>query len=212
MSGLVLFARSRRWPLCLAVIAIAGLTIAACGPLSYTLNPVGGYRVAAASQVPVIAALAIQGALASPVPRQEQQAARALWPARLLHIVALTAIAAAVAGVAALAIQPPDGVLLNAGSPLGPLALVRNVLAFTGASLLGAALVGPSLGWLVPLAWAILPAVALTGANADPTGLLKLATRPDSAPLPLATAAFIWVIGTVLATCNIRLRRASRTD
>lgn len=52
VNGLLLVTRTRRWPLCVALILATGLLIVACGPLSYTLNPDGGYRVAAASQVP----------------------------------------------------------------------------------------------------------------------------------------------------------------
>lgn len=205
MNGLLLFGRTRRWPLCLALILATGLLVVACGPLSYTLNPDRGYRVAAASQVPLIAALTIQGALAPALHRQELQAARALGPWRLLHILGLTAIASVVVGVAALFIQPPAGVLLNGIAPLGPVALSRDLLAYTGLALTTAALIGPTLGWLLPLAWAILPAAALRPSQPDPTGLLRLTAQPDDAVFPLVVAVAVFVLGTALATTRTRL-------
>ena len=207
MTGALLFARTRRWPLCLTLIALTGIAIIACGPLSYTLNPAGGYRVAAAAQAPLIAALTIQGALTPALPRQEQQAARSLHAWRLLHIAGLTAIAAAVVAIAALFLTPPTDVMVNANVPLGPIALVRDLLAFTGAALTAATLIGPNLAWVIPLAWAIIPAT-LTGPDPDPTGILRLPTQPDLAPIPLLAAASIWALGTTLATTRPRTIRS----
>lgn len=205
MNGLLLFARTRRWPLCVALTLATGLLIVACGPLSYTLNPDGGHRVAAASQVPLIAALTIQGALAPALHRQELQAARALEPWRLLHILGLTAVASAVLAFAALFIQPPAGALLNAIAPLGPIALSRDLFAYTGLALTTAALIGPALAWLLPLAWAILPAAVLRPSQPDPTGLLRLPAQPDDAVIPLIVAIAVFVLGAALATNQTRL-------
>lgn len=203
MNGALLFAQTRRWPLCLALIAVTGALVIACGPLSYTLNPTGGYRVAAASQVPLLAALTIQGALAPALPRQEHVAARPLWPWRLLHILLLTTLAAIAVAIGALFLQPPEDVLVNALNPLGPAALARDLLAFTGAALISSAIAGPRLGWILPLAWAILPAIVATSPGTDPTGLLTLATQPDNAPLPLAAALTLWILGTTLAISGV---------
>lgn len=209
MNGLALFARTRRWPLCLALILVTGLLIVACGPLSYTLNPANGYRVAAASQVPLLAALTVQGALTSPLPRQEQQAARTVAHWRLLHILGLSTIASAVVGTSALFIQPPAGVMLNAIAPLGPTALIRDLLAYTGLALTTGAILGPALGWLLPLAWVTIPAAALRPSDPDPTGLLRLPAQPDTALVPLVIGLALFALGTALALTEGRLPRPS---
>lgn len=113
---------------------------------------------------------------------------RALEPWRLLHIFGLTAVASAVVGFAALFIQPPAGALLSAIAPLGPIALSRDLLAYTGLALTTAALIGPALARLLPLAWAILPVAVLRPSQPDPTGLLRLPAQPDDAVIPLIVA------------------------
>lgn len=203
MRGLVLFARSRRWVTVTLLATVAALLVLACGPLSYSLNPRGGYLVTVASQIPLIAAIAIQASLASPLERQEHQAARAMGRLRFLHVVALTLIAAVALGFAATQLQPTTGTARSLDAHIGPVALVRNLLAFTGSALVGSSVVTPRFAWIFPLAWAILPFVALPNPQADQTGLLTLAAQHDDAFGPFATAMIFWIVGTALTTKGI---------
>jgi len=207
MTGIRLFARSRRWNTVIVISAMSAALIVLCGPLNYALNPRGGYLIAVAAQIPVLTAIAIQASLASPLPRQDALSYRSLNPYRLTHVVALTAVAAVAIAIAAVPLSAVDP---GANTHQGALALIRNLLALTGAALIGAALLGPRLGWLLPVSWLILPFLVLPGPNADPTGLLTLAIQGDDAVLPNAFACLVWTIGTTVATINVSVPLRAR--
>lgn len=203
MIGAILFARSRRWAsVALTTLVAAGL-ILMCGPLNYSLNPLGGYLIAVAAQIPVMPAIAIQAGLASPLTRQEEYARRRLSPWRLSHLLVLTAFAASAIAVAAVPFASSD---VDAYAHQGPTALVRNLLAMAGAALIGAAVFGPRFGWVLPLSWLILPFLFLPTPHTDHTGLLALVVQGDDAVAPLIVACVVWVIGVVLAARDVRVR------
>ena len=207
MRGAVLFLRTRRWLVAVLVAVAAAALIVVCGPVNYSLNPRGGYLVAVASQVPVIIAITIQASIATPLRASERRASRPLTPWRLAHILSLTLIASTLVGLAATQIQPPAGALLHGYAPLGASALIRNLFAFMGTALIGAAAFGPRFGWVLPLAWAILPFVALPSPKADPSGLLMLAAQPDDAFAPFVVALITWAIGVALSAKDIGVDR-----
>ncbi len=181
------------------VAAACGALILACGPLSYELNPRGGYLVAVSAQVPIIPAIFIAASLEPRLRDKESNAARNLTIWRFSHVVLLTFFAALVAGLAATQLTPPAGVLLNSYTALGPVALVRNVLALTGAALICSTILGPSFGWILPLAWAVLPFLALPSLASDPTGLVTLVMQPDDQFIPFLASGIVWLFGAGLA-------------
>jgi hypothetical protein len=201
--GARLFIRSRRWTAVTATTLVAAGLIVMCSPLNVMLNPRGGYLIAVAAQVPVIPAIAIQAALASPLPRQDQLARRRLSPWRLSHVVGLTAFAA---GAIAVAAVPFAGAEVDAYAHQGAIALVRNLLAMTGAAHIGAAIVGPRFGWVLPLSWLVLPFLFLPTRLADTAGVLALIVQGDDAVVPLAVACTTWVVGVALASIDARIR------
>lgn len=207
MTGVLLFARSRRWLVNLAIGLITCALIVACGPLSYALNPRDGYQVAIAAQLPLLPAISIQASLATSLRSREAQSVRSLTAWRFAHVILLTLAAAILAGVAATQIQPPPGAPLDAYEPLGSLALARNTLALIGAALMCAAITGPKFGWALPLAWAILPFVALPSVRSDPSGVFTLLMQPDDSFPSFVAAIAAWTIGAFLAAkdWNVKL-------
>ena len=207
MRALLLFARGRHWLAASLICLSSGLFLLGCGSLSYSLNPRGGYLVTVAAQVPIFAAIAIQASLASPLNRVERAAARPIGRWLFLHLCSLTVVASAGMSIAAsfLPSTAEHGVI-----PPGAVGLGRNLLAFTGVGLIGAAIFGPLIGWILPLAWAILPYVALPNPSYDPSGLLMLATQPDEAFIPFFVALVIWSVGVGLAINRIGIERLDR--
>lgn len=203
MIGARLFVRSRRWVAVSATTLVVAGLIVACSPLNYALNPRSGYLIAVAAQMPVIPAVAIQSALASPLPRQDELARRDLTLWRLSHVLVLTAFAAVAIAVAAV---PFAAANVDAYAHQGATALVRNLLALTGAAFIGAAMFGSRFGWVLPMSWLILPFLFLPTPLADTSGVLALVVQADDAAAPMAVACATMVVGTVLATWNVRIR------
>lgn len=169
--------------------------IYACGPLGYSLNPSNGYLIAVATQLPLIPAVAIQATLLDSSSRQrEELSARNIGWFRVAHVVLLTALAASASGITASYLTVgPEAV---AAADVGSFALVRNVLALTGCALVSGYLLGVNLGWICPLAWAVIPFV-VTRPEADADGIITLLGQPDDEFLPALFAAGIWIIGVI---------------
>lgn len=195
MTGLVLFAATRRTVLALLLIVLSALLVVACGPLAYSVRPSGGYLTSVSGQVPLLAAIAVQASAITPVPWKERTAARSLVGSRTLRILLLTGIAATIFALAATEVQPPEGVLLNGRAPLGSVALVRNFLALLGSALLFSSAAGPAFGWIVPVFWCVLPAILFDNLNSDPLGVATLVAQPDEAFLPFCVAVCLWAGG-----------------
>ncbi|MFT4283459.1 MAG: hypothetical protein QM598_01330 [Protaetiibacter sp.] len=208
MRGLLLFARSRRWGLNVLVSLASGAAMVACGPLSYELNPRGGYLIAVSAQIALLPAVVIAASLATSLREQESQAARYLPKWRFLHVALLSLVAAGTAALAATQLAPPPDALVNAYAALGPLAFARNVFALTGSALVFSAIAGPSFGWILPLGWAILPFLALPSLDADTTGILTLVMQPDDAFLPFIASLAVWGTGALLAARNWSISNA----
>lgn len=199
MRAWILFARTRRWGANgVAAAGSAGL-ILVCGPVAYAVNPVGGYLVAVAAQVPLICAVTIQASLSPKRLVQERGSARELGRWRAVHVVLFTALAAIALGIAGTQIVVPLGVMANGFSDLGSVALIRNLFALTGAALICAAMAGPSFGWILPFAWTILPFVFFSSPAGDPTGILTLIMQPDRSVVPWSAALAVWGAGFAVA-------------
>lgn len=193
--GVYLFLATRRIKAIIAAEVLLALGMVACGPLAYSLNPSGGYKIVAASQLPIIAAVLIQSASFSPLSRKENAGARSTAPWRCLYVLLVTSTGSVLFGVAAVALQPVEGVLLDGHQHFGPVSAVRNLLAFEGAGFIAAAILGPVLAWIAPLTWAIAPLLLYSNPLADTVGLITLASQPDDAWLAFLFALVIWVLG-----------------
>jgi hypothetical protein len=210
MTGALLFARSRRWLANLVVIAACGILILVCGPLGYSLHPQSAYLVIVAAQVPLLCAITLQASMATATPQKDAAASRDLRSWRLAHIVVFTVLACVSCGIAAAQVVPPGGFSAGAIHGVGAFAIVRDVIAMTGAALACAALVGPHFGWVLPFAWTIIPYMALPSTRRDPVGIVTLMLQPDYALLPFIVAAALWVVGTALAVNSWGIGRAAQ--
>ena len=199
VTGPLLFMRSRHWLANVAIALISAGLIEVCGPIGYSLNPLGGYLVAVAAQIPLVSAVSTGASLGSATTVQDRYSARNVGAWRLIHYLAMTLVAGIAVGLAASALNISSEPELSSYSGFGAVAEVRNLLAFTGAAFIGASAFGGAFGWTVPLAWATLPFLLLRGANSDTTGLLTLVIQPDTAFTPMLAAVIIFVVGAALA-------------
>ncbi|WP_435740152.1 hypothetical protein [Clavibacter nebraskensis] len=199
MSAIALFGRARRWRTNVIVFIIVGALIVLCGPVYYALNPNGGYLVSIAAQLPLIPAVVIQATSLSPMAAQEGQASRPLRKYQAFNYLILTAAAAVPLGIAAYFYTPLAGEEQTGGYDLGPITVIRNLIALIGAGFIGASLIGASLGWVIPAAWAILPYVLLTATSSD-NEFITLVVQPDDSFNALAIASVVWLIGLVAAS------------
>jgi hypothetical protein len=195
VSGIGLFARARRWRTNLGVAAGVGVLIVLAGPVFYSLNPDRGPLVAIIAQLPLVSAVTLQATSVSPMATQERHAGRSMRGHRLLHHLAITVLVALILGVAA-SLSESHG--RPGGEPVGAVTVVRDLLAFTGAAMVGGAVLGAPLGWVLPSAWAVLPLLLRTSTTAqDPVA--SLVVQPEDSFPALATAVVVWSAGLVVA-------------
>lgn len=200
---LSLFGRLRRWKTNILAAAICGLVLLLAGPVHYSLNPDGGYLIAIAAQLPLIPAVIMQSSSMTPLGIQESHASRSMGRWRAANYVLLSLAVAVVLGAAALTYSPLAGTTHTGGFFLGPFVVIRNLAAFTGAAFVGASILGPSLGWVVPAAWAILPYVFLTQTSSQHE-VLALVIQPGDSFTAFITAAGIWAVGLLITAGNAR--------
>jgi hypothetical protein len=113
--------------------------------------------------LPVAAAVIIGASTGSPFRDVEDTARRWLPALRMPHLIGLLALAVAALALATAAWHVPHM----------QWSLVRNVILFTGLALLGARLVGPGLGWLLPLGYGFLAFLATLLAAGQPGHQLR---------------------------------------
>jgi hypothetical protein len=195
VSGISLFARARRWRTNLGVAAGVGVLIVLAGPVYYSLNPDRGPLVAIIAQLPLVSAVTLQATSVSPMAAQERLAGRSMRGHRVLHHIAVTVLVALILGIAA-SLSGADS--RPGGEPVGAVTVVRDLLAFTGAAMVGGAVLGAPLGWVLPSAWAILPLLLHTSTTAE-DGLASLVVQPEDSFPALATAVVVWSAGLVVA-------------
>ena len=194
MSGVLLFARARRWPTNLGLAGVVGALIVLAGPVYYSLNPDRGPLVAIIAQLPLVSAVALQATGVSPMAAQERHPGRSMRGHRVLHHVAVTVLVSLILGIAASASEAHG---TPGGEPVGAATVVRDLLAFTGAAMIGGAVLGAPLGWVLPSAWAILPLLLHTSTTAeDPVA--SLVVQPDGSLPALVTAVVVWLAGLVI--------------
>ncbi|MER5945013.1 hypothetical protein ABT127_02995 [Streptomyces sp. NPDC001904] len=186
----VLYARSRALPATVAaLVATALLTLwAATRPDTY-VDP--HQRVPLLALAPLFASAVIGVSTHQYARELDRTAVRRWWPLRLAHLLALTALAAAV-----LALAVPGHV-----HEFGAAAMVRNTLGATGLTAVAAVLVGARLSWLPTLVY--LGVVYLSYSNPKLHGATVLTWSmqpgPQRAAWAVALAAF--VAGAALYAC-----------
>lgn len=95
-------------------------------------------RVPVIAMAPLLSAAAIVGSLHSSSPEIEGTAARRPWLWRAYHLAIATAVYAVVLG----------GTVMFDPGTFGAIAMVRNILGFTGMASLASCLIGARLAWL----------------------------------------------------------------
>ncbi|WP_031476759.1 hypothetical protein [Streptomyces bicolor] len=136
-SGPLLYVRSRTVPRTVAALAAtAALAVWAAHELDAYLDP--DRRVPVIALAPLFAAAVIGTSLYTASEELDRTAVRPWWRRRLVHLLTLTALAAALL---------PWAVLGHA-SFFGPSAMIRNTLGCTGLTAAAAALLGARLSWL----------------------------------------------------------------
>jgi hypothetical protein len=150
-----LYLRSRQVERALISLALLGMAALLWRRLSDG-NPLNNDLMI--TGLPVAAAVIIGASTGSPF-RDVEDAAQHWLPAlRLPHLVGLVLLAAGALGLTTAAWHVSDI----------QWALVRNMILFAGLALLGARLVGPGLGWLLPVGYGLLAFLATLLAALQP--------------------------------------------
>ncbi len=185
--GLLLYARSRAVPRTLAALAAtAALAVWAAHRLDAFLDP--DRRVPVVALAPLCAAAVIGTSLYSASDELDRTAVRPWWSRRLVQLLGLTALAAALLPVA----------VLGHVSVFGPPAMIRNTLGSTGLTAAAAALLGARLSWLP--AFAYVSAVFLgSGGATDPAARVwAWPVQPGNQPAAWTTALTAFAVGGAL--------------
>ncbi|ARP74073.1 hypothetical protein LK07_11190 [Streptomyces pluripotens] len=194
MTGPLLYARSRAVPLTLtALIGTAGFAVWAAGQLDGYLDPFR--RVPIVALAPLLASAVIGAGLHGDSEELDRTAVRPWWPRRLVHLGALTALAAASLTLA----------VLGHAETFGPPAVIRNTLGCTGFSATAAVLLGARLSWLP--AFGYVSAVYLASSAARGRGVTVWAwpVQPGAQTGAWAAALSLFALGTALyAVCGAR--------
>jgi len=143
-------------------------------------------------RVTYVAPIAIAPSLAGADHDLDRTAAIA-WPARrAIHITVAAGAVTAILGATALTGHP-----LNQAGPIS-----RNVISLAGLIALGAATVGPSRAWLLPLTWTVLllwytPPFGTPPSHPVPLQMLTWLMQPAGTTSATAAAISLGIAGTV---------------
>ncbi|MGW0547182.1 hypothetical protein [Streptomyces altiplanensis] len=183
-QSLVPYARSRALPLTLA--SVLGVAVAAAWAADWLEDrPYFDHtaRVPVLALAPLLATAAIGTGLYSHTEELDRTSVRPWWPRRLVHLLALTALAT---GLLALAVP---------GHPeeFGAPAMVRNVLGSAGVTAAGAVLLGARLSWLPMTAYggAVYLAAPRAPGGAAAVWAWSMQPGPQVAARVVAGAAFV---------------------
>ncbi|MER6911648.1 hypothetical protein ABT354_08260 [Streptomyces sp. NPDC000594] len=189
LSGPLLYARSRRVPVTLAVLTAAALLTFWWGDPPSGRGPAfPGPAAWAWLAGPLLAAVAIGAALHSDSAELDRTAARPGWLPRAAQLLGLTVFA-----VAAAAVTSP---LSEEGATLATTA--RVLLGAVGLAAAGAVPLGARLSWLPPLAYLV--TVPLVGPLPEGSPVVwSWPLRPDGDTGAWLTALALLAAGTALA-------------
>ncbi|MCL7429452.1 hypothetical protein [Streptomyces sp. YS415] len=183
-TGLVLYARSRALPQALASLAaVTLLAVWAAHALDSYLDP--DRRVPVVALAPLLAAAVIGTSLHTASAELDGTAVRPWWYRRALHLLALTALAAALLPLA----------VLTSAQTFGPPAMIRNVLGCTGLTAGAAVFLGARLSWLPVFGYV---SAMYLGISAIPGGSLPAwawLLEPTASGTAWTTAATLFMAG-----------------
>ncbi|WP_257003945.1 hypothetical protein [Streptomyces sp. SA15] len=186
-AGLLLYARSRTVPRALAVLlATAGLAVWAAHGLDAYVDP--DRRVPVVALAPLFAAAVIGSSLRTASDELDRTAARPWWQRRLVHLLALTALAAALLAVA----------VLGHPSVFGPPAMIRNTLGCTGVTVAAAAVLGARLSWLPAFGYVSAVYLGSAGTHGRAVTVWAWPVRPGGETGAWAMALGAFVVGGAL--------------
>ncbi|MDL5201624.1 hypothetical protein [Streptomyces sp. ALI-76-A] len=187
LDGPLLHARSRALPRALAaLLATAALAVWAAHGLDAYVDPFR--RVPVVALAPLFAAAVTGTSLHSASDELDRTAVRPWWPRRAVHLLALTALAAALLSVA----------VLGHASVFGPPAMVRNTLGCTGLTAAAAVLFGARLSWLPAFGYVSAVYLGSAGAHGRVSAVWTWPVQPGAGLLPWVTAVSLFVAGGTL--------------
>ncbi|MFE9018874.1 hypothetical protein ACFYNL_09930 [Streptomyces sp. NPDC007808] len=195
-SGPLLYARSRTLPRTVALlVATAGLALWAAHGLDAFLDP--ERRVPVVALAPLAAAAVIGVSLHTASDELDRTAVRPWWRRRLVHLLALTALAAALLPWA----------VFGHMSWFGPPAMIRNTLGCVGLTAASAVLLGARLSWLPVFGYVSAVYVASAGLRGGSVPVWAWLVQPSGQADAWLVALVTFVGGGLLY-----LRRGARAE
>ncbi|WP_328871423.1 hypothetical protein OHT76_15590 [Streptomyces sp. NBC_00287] len=183
-TGLVLYARSRALPQTVTALALTTvLAIWAAHALDSYLDP--DRRIPVVALAPLIASAAIGTSLHSASDELDRTAVRPWWRRRLVHLLTLTALAAALLPLA----------VLTSTQSFGPPAMIRNVLGCTGLTAGAAAVLGARLSWLPVVGYVSAMYLGISGIQGGSLPVWAWLLEPRAGGTAWTTAAALFVLG-----------------
>ncbi|MGW2620605.1 hypothetical protein [Streptomyces sp. NPDC001500] len=191
LTGPGLYARSRALPLTLALLAgTCAVAVAAAHRVDDASWAPGRPApvVVPVALAPLLAAALIGASLYAPSDELDRTAARPWWPRRLVHLLALSALACAPLALSV----PGDGpALLTAAS-------LRNLLGCVGVTAAAAVVVGARLSWLPAFCYVGAVHLASSGVRGWGVTVWAWPTRPGQEAGAWLAAGAVFVLGTAL--------------
>jgi len=187
LDGPLLYARSRTVPRALAaLLTTAALAVWAADGLDAYVDP--QRRVPVVALAPLFAAAVIGTSLHTASDELDRTAVRPWWRRRLVHLLALTALTAALLSVA----------VLGHASVFGPPAMIRNTLGGTGLTAAAAALLGARLSWLPAFGYVSAVYLGSAGAHGRSSPVWAWPVRPGGGTGAWTAAALVFAAGAAL--------------
>ncbi|WP_405613931.1 hypothetical protein [Streptomyces sp. NBC_00076] len=187
LDGPLLYARSRAVPRALAaLLATAALAVWAADGLDAYLDP--ERRVPVVALAPLFGAAVIGTSLHSASEELDRTAVSPWWRWRLVHLLALTGLMAALLSVA----------VLGHTSVFGPPAMIRNALGSTGLTAAVAALLGARLSWLPAFGYVSAVYLGSAGAHGRSSTVWAWPVQPGGGTGAWTAAASVFVVGGAL--------------
>lgn len=186
-DGLVLYARSRAVPRALAaLVATAALAVWGAHALEAYLDP--DRRVPVVALAPLCASAVIGTSLYTASDELDRTAVRPWWTRRLVQLLALTSLAAALLPVA----------VLGQTHAFGPPVMIRNTLGFAGLAAAAATVLGARLSWLPAFAYVSAVYIGAAGASGPAAPLWAWPVEPGGQPGAWAAALAAFGLGGAL--------------
>ncbi|MGW2542968.1 hypothetical protein ACWC5I_19370 [Kitasatospora sp. NPDC001574] len=181
MRWLTLYARSRRVPAALAVVAVGAVAVWTLARLGGGLpgDPLPSTLVLAAG------ATAFSAGLAGQDHALDRTAAIRWWPRRAAHVL----LCGVVVGAVVLAVQ------VVSGQPAAPGLVVRDIAGLMGLVAVGAACWGAQFAWVLPFVWLSF-AFVLPPATDPATQVLTWMLLPPGTAAGTWTALTLAAVGT----------------